>query len=197
MTHPGDRPQENQQHFPVLEPYAPTPAQVPPQPQVAQPQAPQPTAAYQVFQPAVELPAGPEFHPVGPPPAESAPTVGAPRKKTGLVVTAVLAVLFFATAGVFGVLYSNQVGQNDRLSGQLAEKEKELDNSAKQLKDAQDETSKAKDAANVAESGRKRAEDQSAGMVKCRDAARVLREAIFAKDVPKADAAFLDVVANC
>ncbi|WP_433263315.1 hypothetical protein ACQPZF_31865 [Actinosynnema sp. CS-041913] len=150
--------------------------------------------AEQSFQPAVQLPTTSEFTPATPPDAEPEP----PRKKkTGLVVATVLAVLFFATAGVFGVLYSNEVGQNDRLTGQLADKEKQLTDSGKQLKDAQDEASRAKDAVEVAENARKRAEDDGAAMVKCRDAARALREAVFANDDPKGEQAFLDVFANC
>lgn len=152
--------------------------------------------ADQVFQPAVQLPAGPEFTPASHS-APLAPPPVAPRGKTGLIVLSVLAAVFLATAGVFGVLYSDALGRNDRLSAQLAEKEKEVTDSGKKLEDARDEASKAKDAAQVAETGRKRAEDDGATMVKCRNAARSLREAVFAQDEGRADKAFLDVVATC
>ncbi|MEV0680643.1 hypothetical protein AB0I60_29420 [Actinosynnema sp. NPDC050436] len=185
MTYPNPGQPENQPHFPVPDQYGgPGPA----------------TTAYQpvdqVFQPSAHLPAGPEFPPAGPS-ATPGPAPAAPRKKTGLVVLSVLTVLFFATAGVFGVLYSDATGENSRISAQLADKEKELTDSGKKLKDAQDEASKAKDAAQVAETGRKRAEDDGAAMVKCRDAARGLRDAIFAQDKARIEKALLDIVGIC
>ncbi|CCH33936.1 hypothetical protein BN6_66990 [Saccharothrix espanaensis DSM 44229] len=206
MTYPNSGRPENQPQYPLPDQYGtPGPATTAPQPAAPlyQPtdQGFQPTdqgfqPAEQVFQPAVQLPAGPEFQPTGQS-APAGPPPVPPRKKTGLIVLSVLAVVFFATAGVFGVLYAEKVSENDRVSTQLADKEKELTDSGTKLKDAQDEASKAKDAAQIAETGRKRAEDDGAGMVKCRDAARALREAIFAKDEGRADKAFLDVVANC
>ncbi|WP_147455247.1 hypothetical protein [Saccharothrix australiensis] len=153
-----------------------------------------------------ETPAAPAALPEsdwsGPPGAAVPPAAGpsdAPRpaKKTGLVVLSVLVVLFFATAGVFGVLYSNEVGENDRLVGRLADKEKALSDSGEQLKDTRDELSRAKDSVEIAENARRRAEDDGAAMVKCRDAARALREAVFANDDPKGEKAFVDVFAHC
>ncbi|MEU4803132.1 hypothetical protein [Actinosynnema sp. NPDC023587] len=185
MSYPNSGQPENPPHFPVPDQYG----QSGPTSTGYQP-------ADQVFQPSVQLPTGSEF-PLGGPSAQSGPPPAAPRKKTGLIVLSVLAVLFFATAGVFGVLYSNEVSENSGLSTQLADKEKQLTDSGTKLKDAQDEASKAKDAAQVAETGRKRAEDDGAAMVKCRDAARSLREAIFAQDKGRVEKALLDVVGTC
>lgn len=123
--------------------------------------------------------------------------VPAPRKKTGLIVLSIITVLFFAAAGVFGILFANESSRNDRLTADVAAKEKQVSDSAKQLKDAQDETAKAKDAQKAAETARKRAEDDSASVAKCRDAARTLREAIIAEDDPKADQAFRDLFTTC
>ncbi|CAL9377401.1 hypothetical protein SUDANB95_00985 [Actinosynnema sp. ALI-1.44] len=202
MTYPDSGRPENPPSFPVLEPYSLHPEQV----AQVQPTAPAtPTGGFpaatpaDAFQPAT--PAG--FQPATPAGGFPAPAAGesgapaAPRKKTGLIVLSVIAVVFFATAGVFGILFANESSRNDRLTGQVAEKDKQVSESAKQLKDARDETTKAKDAQKSAESARKRAEDDSASAAECRDAARALREAIIAEDEPRADQAARDLFTTC
>ncbi|GAA0229028.1 hypothetical protein GCM10010492_29270 [Saccharothrix mutabilis subsp. mutabilis] len=203
MTYPDSGRPENPPSFPVLEPYSLHPEQV----AQVQPTAPAtpadgfaPATPPGVFPPATPTDGFQPATPAGgfPPPtsvASGAPA--APRKKTGLVVLSIIAVVFFATAGVFGILFANESSRNDRLTGQVAEKEKQVSDSAKQLKDAQDEAAKAKDAQKSAETARKRAEDDSASAAKCRDAARALREAIMSEDDPRADQAALDLFTTC
>ncbi|MFI9814384.1 hypothetical protein [Saccharothrix variisporea] len=202
MTYPDSGRPENPPSFPVLEPYDLHPEQV--AQTVAQPvgQPPQATPAGGFAQPGPLGQAGGQttFTPTGFDPTATSPTpapAAAPRKKTGLIVLSIIAVLFFATAGVFGVLYANESSRNDRLTGRVADQEKQLSDSAKQLKDAKDETTKAKDAQKSAETARKRAEDDSASAAKCRDAARSLREAIIANDDGKADQAVRDLFGIC
>ncbi|NUT95076.1 MAG: hypothetical protein HOY78_23945 [Saccharothrix sp.] len=206
MTYPDSGRPENPPSFPVLEPYGLHPEQVAQPPQTpaagfAQPGTPaggfaQPGPAGQsAYTPTGFDPTGNSTH--GPTPGAVAVAVAAPRKKTGLIVLSIIAVLFFATAGVFGVLFANESSRNDQLTGQVAEKEKQVTDSAKQLKDAKDETTKAKDAQKSAETARKRAEDDSATIAKCRDAARSLREALIAEDDGKADQALRDLFTIC
>lgn len=208
MTYPDSGRPENPPSFPVLEPYGLHPEQVAQPPQTpaagfAQPGTPaggfaQPGPVGQTGGQTSFTPTG--FDPTGnstPAPAPTPGAVAAPRKKTGLIVLSIIAVLFFATAGVFGVLFANESSRNDQLTGQVAEKEKQLTDSAKQLKDAKDETTKAKDAQKSAETARKRAEDDSATIAKCRDAARSLREALIAEDDGKADQAVRDLFTIC
>lgn len=194
MTYPDSGRPENQPSFPVLEPYSLHPGQV------AQVQPTAPTTPAGGFPAATPTDGFAPATPAGgfPPPIAGEPGApAAPRKKTGLIVLSIIAVLFFATAGVFGILFANESSRNDRLTGQVAEKEKQVSDSAKQLKEAQDETAKAKEAQKSAETARKRAEDDSATAAKCRDAARALREAIVAEDDPKADQAVRDLFTTC
>ncbi|MEJ2856093.1 MULTISPECIES: hypothetical protein [unclassified Saccharothrix] len=202
MTYPDSGRPENPPSFPVLEPYSLHPEQVAQPPQAtpaggfAQPQPGTPPAGFAQPGPLGQPGGQTTFTPSGFEPSGTSPAP-APRKKTGLIVLSIIAVLFFATAGVFGVLFANETSRNDRLTGQVAEKEKQLSDSAKQLKDAQDESAKARDAQKAAETARKRAEDDSASVAKCRDAARSLREALIANDDGKADQALRDLFTIC
>ncbi|MEU7531245.1 hypothetical protein AB0A74_36325 [Saccharothrix sp. NPDC042600] len=199
MTYPDSGRPENPPSFPVLEAYSLHPeqvAQVQPTPPATPADGFAPATPTDVFQPAA--PTGfPPATPAGGFPSPTAGESGAPRKKTGLIVLSIIAVVLFATAGVFGILFANESSRNDRLTGQVAEKEEQVSESAKQLKDARDETAKAKDAQKSAESARKRAEDDSASAAKCRDAARALREAVIAEDEPRADQAARDLFTTC
>ncbi|XVV01877.1 hypothetical protein ACQPW3_31470 [Actinosynnema sp. CA-248983] len=211
MTYPDSGRPENQPSFPVPEPYRLHPDQVaqvqpnqpatpaggfaPPTPPGGEPVINQAAVGQTAFTPTGVTPTS--FEPTGfEPPARGTPA-SAPRKKTGLIVLSIIAVLFFATAGVFGILFADESSRNDRLTADVAAKEKQVSDSAKQLKDAQDETAKAKDAQKAAETARKRAEDDSASVAKCRDAARALREAFIADDDPKIDQAFRDLFSIC
>ncbi|GGP50449.1 hypothetical protein [Saccharothrix coeruleofusca] len=192
MTYPSSEPSpEAQPTHPVLEPYGlSTPA-----PQVEQPQTGPAFQPYGQFTPSTppagQPHVGPPFEPYGT--AAAAP----PGKRTAVVLLSVLAVLLLATAGVFGALYANQASRADQLATRLSDKERELTESGKQLENAKDEASKAKNDREIAEDARKRAENDGASMLKCRDAARALREAALANNEAKGEEAFLQLFAVC
>lgn len=201
MTHPDPDPRTDQpqpRSAPVLEPYGPpTPTAV--QPQVGPAFEPYGQSAHAT--PPAGLPlAGlpPAGQPYGPDAATAGrPPTAPPRKRTAVVVLSVLAVLFLATAGVFGVLYANETSRNNQLTSQLSDKERELTDSGEQLERAKEDASKAKNAQEIAEDARKRAENDGASMVKCRDAARALREAALANNEAKGEEAFLQLFSVC
>lgn len=159
MTHPTFEPQDSSapQTFPVLEPY----------------DRPVLPADQPVYQPE-------------PVPDAPAPAPVQVRKKTLVVTLSVLLVLFFGTAGAFGVLYFDEKQKSDSLTAVVATKDTELAASAKKVKEGQDEVTKAQNATKQAELAQRRAEDEVGLTAKCRDAARALREAAIGEDYTKA-----------
>ncbi|QFZ22422.1 hypothetical protein [Saccharothrix syringae] len=173
---------------PVVEP-VPAAQSVP----VARPEPVPVLEPYGLATPATGQPAFPGGPQPAFPPAGAAP----PRKRTGLVVVSVLAVLFLAVSGALGVLYVNEVDRNDSLTSQLSDKGRELTESAARLEEAREDATRAKDAQEAAEAARERAEDEGEHMAACRDAARAFREALVADDQAKGEEAAARMFTSC
>ena len=104
----------------------------------------------------------PQQWPVSPQPAKS--------KKTGILVVAILAVLFLGAAGAFGALYFSEKSDHDAVSAQLVDKDKALADKDKALSTANQNAEAAKKAQESAES-------KALGYKACHDAATALRDA--------------------
>lgn len=100
--------------------------------------------------------------PVSAPPAKS--------KKTGVIVLAIVAVLFLGAAGAFGALYFSEKSDHDAVSAQLVDKNKQLAAKDMALSDSKQQVEDAKDAKTEAES-------KNTALNACHDAATALRTA--------------------
>ncbi len=141
-----------------------------------QPEQPQ----FEVFTP--EAPAQPE--------TVVQPVTAPQRKKTGVVVLTIVAVLLLGAAGAFGALYFVEKGHSADLSKQVEAKDQEIVGLTKKAADADK-------LATTASDERRKAENEKNALQACQKAARAVTEAGISQDEQKIAAAFFDVVAKC
>lgn len=122
------------------------------------------------------------------PQPEFAPVPAAqPKKKTGVVVLAIILVLAFGGAATFGVLYANEKSARTE---QIAAKDKEIAELGKKAKDAEAASTKASDE-------RRKLENDAAEMKKCNDAASKFAEAALSDNEAAGREAIASVLLNC
>jgi len=120
------------------------------------------------------------------------------KKRTGLIVLAIVVVLLLGTTGTLGVLYANAKSRHDAVNSQLSDKEKELQGSTKKVLDGNDAVKKAQEAERKAEDGQRKAEDEGTVRIRCQEAARALREAtLVAPDRDKITNAGNRLLSSC
>jgi len=120
------------------------------------------------------------------------------RKNKALpIVLSIAAVLLVCTSIAFGVLISNETTRINAVSAQISDKDQDLAESAQKERDNTDKLAKSQEDKKTAEDAQKKAEVASAPLAPCHDAAKSLRTAVLANDVPAGREALKGLLSVC